>query len=232
MARTEDSRQTESGIEIRPVYGDGEQPGDFPFTRGPYRDMYRGRPWTIRQYAGFSSAEETNIRFRYLLDRGQTGLSVAFDLPTQLGYDSDDPHAVGEVGRTGVAIDSLEDMRLLFADQLVKKEEQCRRRVDRHRRGDVAQGDLVEEQLHVGDRVDRDARAPDLADGPRVVGVVPELRREVEGDRETRLSALEQVAEPLVRLGGRAEACVLPNRPRPAAVHVLVRPTGERVLAR
>ena len=76
--------------------------------------MYRGRPWTIRQYAGFGSAEETNERFRYLLDRGQTGLSVAFDLPTQLGYDSDDPHAEGEVGRTGVAIDSLADMELLF----------------------------------------------------------------------------------------------------------------------
>src|SRR5688500_13214109 len=78
--------------------------------------MYRGRPWTIRQYAGFGSAEETNARFRYLLDRGQTGISVAFDLPTQLGYDSDDPHALGEVGRTGVAIDSIADMELLFAD--------------------------------------------------------------------------------------------------------------------
>src|SRR5437870_6963242 len=77
--------------------------------------MYRGRPWTIRQYAGFASAEETNARFRYLLERGQTGLSVAFDLPTQLGYDSDDPRAVGEVGRTGVAIDSIADMELLFA---------------------------------------------------------------------------------------------------------------------
>src|SRR5881628_3863354 len=76
--------------------------------------MYRGRPWTIRQYAGFASAEETNARFRYLLDRGQTGLSVAFDLPTQLGYDSDDPRALGEVGRAGVAIDSLADMELLF----------------------------------------------------------------------------------------------------------------------
>src|SRR3712207_1649342 len=76
--------------------------------------MYRGRPWTIRQYAGFASAEETNARFRYLLERGQTGLSVAFDLPTQLGYDSDDPRALGEVGRTGVAIDSLADMELLF----------------------------------------------------------------------------------------------------------------------
>src|SRR5213079_3058996 len=79
--------------------------------------MYRGRPWTIRQYAGFASAEETNARFRYLLERGQTGLSVAFDLPTQLGYDSDEPRAAGEVGRTGVAIDSIADMELLF-DQI------------------------------------------------------------------------------------------------------------------
>ena len=120
MATTEDRRETDSGIEIKPVYGEEdapgelELPGEFPYTRGPYRDMYRGRPWTIRQYAGFGSAEETNQRFRYLLDRGQTGLSVAFDLPTQLGYDSDDPRAEGEVGRTGVAIDSLADMELLF----------------------------------------------------------------------------------------------------------------------
>jgi methylmalonyl-CoA mutase, N-terminal domain len=120
VATTEDRRETDSGIEIKPVYtgADAERelelPGDFPFTRGPYRDMYRGRPWTIRQYAGFASAEETNRRFRYLLERGQTGLSIAFDLPTQLGYDSDDPRAVGEVGRTGVAIDSLADMELLL----------------------------------------------------------------------------------------------------------------------
>jgi methylmalonyl-CoA mutase N-terminal domain/subunit len=120
---TTDRRETDSGIEIKPVYdaddvpGGLEPPGEFPFTRGPYPDMYRGRPWTIRQYAGFASAEETNQRFRYLLERGQTGLSVAFDLPTQLGYDSDDPRAVGEVGRTGVAIDSLADMELLF-DQI------------------------------------------------------------------------------------------------------------------
>ena len=117
---TTDRRETDSGIEIKPVYtveddaGELELPGEFPYTRGPYRDMYRGRPWTIRQYAGFASAEETNERFRYLLERGQTGLSVAFDLPTQLGYDSDDPRAVGEVGRTGVAIDSIADMELLF----------------------------------------------------------------------------------------------------------------------
>src|SRR5947209_7777802 len=122
MATAEDRRETDSGIEIQPVYTEEdvpelelELPGEFPFTRGPYSDMYRGRPWTIRQYAGFASAEETNARFRYLLERGQTGLSVAFDLPTQLGYDSDDPRAAGEVGRTGVAIDSLEDMELLLA---------------------------------------------------------------------------------------------------------------------
>src|SRR5213595_4157918 len=119
---TTDRRETDSGIEIRPVYSaddapaEREPPGEYPFTRGPYPDMYRGRPWTIRQYAGFGSAEETNARFRYLLERGQHGLSVAFDLPTQLGYDSDDPRAAGEVGRTGVAIDSIADMELLFAE--------------------------------------------------------------------------------------------------------------------
>jgi methylmalonyl-CoA mutase N-terminal domain/subunit len=114
-------RETDSGIEVKPVYTAGDVegldpglPGAFPFTRGPYEDMYRGRPWTIRQYAGFASAEETNERFRYLLAQGQTGLSVAFDLPTQLGYDSDDPRAAGEVGRTGVAIDSLADMEVLL----------------------------------------------------------------------------------------------------------------------
>jgi methylmalonyl-CoA mutase N-terminal domain/subunit len=120
MATTEGGRETDSGIELKPVYtaedapDQLELPGEFPFTRGPYRDMYRGRPWTIRQYAGFASAEETNRRFRYLLERGQTGLSVAFDLPTQLGYDSNDARAAGEVGRTGVAIDSIADMELLF----------------------------------------------------------------------------------------------------------------------
>jgi len=121
MAKAEEGRETDSGIEIKPVYTpddveglEPEAPGEFPFTRGPYRDMYRGRPWTIRQYAGFASAEETNARFRYLLERGQMGLSVAFDLPTQLGLDSDDQRAAGEVGRTGVAIDSLVDMEILF----------------------------------------------------------------------------------------------------------------------
>ena len=89
-------------------------PGQFPFTRGVQADMYRGRPWTIRQYAGFATAAESNSRFRYLLARGVTGLSVAFDLPTQIGYDSDHPLAAGEVGRVGVAIDSIEDMTALF----------------------------------------------------------------------------------------------------------------------
>src|SRR6266496_585470 len=121
MGSADDRRLTDSGIAIEPVYtaddlpsGELERPGEYPFTRGPYETMYRGRPWTIRQYAGYGSAEETNARFRYLLARGQTGLSVAFDLPTQLGMDSDDPRAAGEVGRTGVAIDSLADMEVLL----------------------------------------------------------------------------------------------------------------------
>ncbi len=89
-------------------------PGEYPFTRGVQPTMYRGRFWTMRQYAGFGTAEESNQRYKYLLSQGQTGLSVAFDLPTQIGYDSDDPRSVGEVGKVGVAIDSLEDMEILF----------------------------------------------------------------------------------------------------------------------
>jgi len=121
MATAEDRRLTDSGIEVKPAYTADDLPaeelglpGEFPFTRGPYSTMYRGHPWTMRQYAGYGSAEETNARFRFLLERGQTGLSVAFDLPTQLGYDSDDPLAEGEVGRTGVAIDSIADMEALL----------------------------------------------------------------------------------------------------------------------
>src|SRR5207245_4224153 len=90
------------------------QPGSFPYTRGPQASMYRGKLWTMRQYAGFSTAAESNKRYRYLLERGTTGLSVAFDLPTQIGMDSDDPRARGEVGKVGVAIDSIEDLELLF----------------------------------------------------------------------------------------------------------------------
>jgi methylmalonyl-CoA mutase N-terminal domain/subunit len=113
--------KTTSGIEIPKVItgsnaipNPDEKPGDYPYLRGIYPDMYRGRLWTMRQYAGFGTAAETNKRFRYLLEKGQTGLSVAFDLATQIGYDSDHPMARGEVGRTGVAIDSLADMEQLF----------------------------------------------------------------------------------------------------------------------
>jgi methylmalonyl-CoA mutase N-terminal domain/subunit len=116
-----DRRETLSGIPLEPVYnrpaaGDLGRPGEFPFTRGIYPTMYRGRLWTMRQYAGFGTPEESNRRYRYLLSQGQTGLSVAFDLPTQMGYDSDDPAAAGEVGKVGVAIDSLADMEILLKD--------------------------------------------------------------------------------------------------------------------
>src|SRR5262245_11543817 len=98
------------GIDLTTALG---EPGGFPFTRGVQPDMYRGRPWTMRQYAGFATATESNRRYHYLLSQGVKGLSVAFDLPTQIGYDSDDPLASGEVGRVGVAIDSIEDMATL-----------------------------------------------------------------------------------------------------------------------
>ena len=116
---------TMSGLENEPLYTpsnveidydrDLGYPGAFPYTRGVYPSMYRGRLWTMRQFAGFGTAEETNARFRYLRDHGQTGLSTAFDMPTLMGYDSDHPRSLGEVGREGVAIDSLEDMEQLFA---------------------------------------------------------------------------------------------------------------------
>src|SRR5262245_48647825 len=97
-----------------PKTKDPGKPGDYPYTRGIQPNMYRGRLWTMRQYAGFGSAAETNKRFKYLLQNGQTGLSVAFDLPTQLGMDSDHPLAAGEVGKVGVAIDTLRDMETVF----------------------------------------------------------------------------------------------------------------------
>src|SRR5258705_3813130 len=116
---------TMSGKPIEPLYGPegapedpGEtigSPGEYPFTRGPYESMYRGRLWTMRQFAGFGTVEETNERFRYLLEHGQTGLSTAFDMPTLMGYDSDHVRSLGEVGREGVAIDSLDDMETLFS---------------------------------------------------------------------------------------------------------------------
>jgi methylmalonyl-CoA mutase N-terminal domain/subunit len=121
-------RFTDSGIEIETVYDSSDvddldlierlgKPGEYPFTRGIHPEMYRSRRWTMRQYAGYATAQETNTRYRYLLEHGSTGLSMAFDLPTQLGRDSDDPLCLGEVGRTGVAIDSIEDMRTAF-DQI------------------------------------------------------------------------------------------------------------------
>ena len=119
-----DERASPSGIPVAPVYRPGDvdystdlaDPGKFPFTRGVQPTMYRGRLWTMRQYAGFGTAAETNERFRHLLAAGQTGLSVAFDLPTQMGIDSDSPRALGEVGRVGVAIDTVDDMHQLFAE--------------------------------------------------------------------------------------------------------------------
>src|SRR5687767_4564756 len=169
-----------SGIEIEPVYGPPDlegfdpatslgEPGAFPYTRGIHSGGYRGRPWTMRQYAGFGSAEETNRRFRYLLDRGQTGLSVAFDLPTQIGYDSDDPMAAGEVGRVGVPIDSIADMEILLdgidpgtvstsmtinataAILLALYETVARRRgVDPHRLRGTVQNDILKEYIARG----------------------------------------------------------------------------------
>ncbi len=118
---------TDSGIEIKALYteedlpGDLQErtgaPGDYPYTRGVHAEMYRSQLWTMRQYAGYASAKESNERYRYLLSKGSTGLSIAFDLPTQLGLDSDDPRCLGEVGRTGVAIDTIDDMRTAF-DQI------------------------------------------------------------------------------------------------------------------
>ncbi|HUZ39811.1 MAG TPA: methylmalonyl-CoA mutase family protein [Acidimicrobiales bacterium] len=124
---TSDERRTDSGIVVQPVYDDSDlkdfdpttqlgKPGEYPYTRGVQPTMYRGRLWTMRQYAGFGTATATNLRFKFLLQAGQTGLSCAFDLPTQMGYDADHVRAEGEVGKVGVAISSLEDMRDLLAD--------------------------------------------------------------------------------------------------------------------
>src|SRR5262245_15288261 len=119
-------RETQSGIPLEPVYrpdparapyaealGD---PGHFPFTRGPHESMYRGKLWTMRMFSGFGTPEDTNRRFKFLLEHGQTGLSTAFDMPTLMGYDPDDPLARGEVGREGVSVASVADMERLFAD--------------------------------------------------------------------------------------------------------------------
>jgi methylmalonyl-CoA mutase N-terminal domain/subunit len=130
LAKSPESKprfETLSGLPIKTLYAPQDTagidyldnigfPGEYPYTRGVQNTMFRGRFWTMRQYAGFGSAEDTNKRFRYLLEQGQTGLSVAFDLPTQIGYDSDAPIATGEVGKVGVAIDSVEDLKILFKE--------------------------------------------------------------------------------------------------------------------
>src|SRR6185312_15371555 len=122
-AEREPSFTTLSGEPLEPLYTAADLPsveriglpGEYPFTRGVYESMYRGRLWTMRQFAGFGTAEETNARFRYLIAHGQTGLSTAFDMPSLMGHDSDHPRSLGEVGREGVAVDTVEDMALLFA---------------------------------------------------------------------------------------------------------------------
>src|SRR5512134_3103828 len=129
LARQPEARadyRTGSGLPVQRLYTPADiadapvdnigLPGRYPYTRGPYPTMYRGRNWTMRQIAGFGTGEDTNGRFRYLLGQGQTGLSVDFDMPTLMGYDSDDPRSLGEVGREGVAVDTLDDMGALFAD--------------------------------------------------------------------------------------------------------------------
>src|SRR6476661_10446509 len=129
VSRTKDAvakkRTTLSGEPIKALYGPEDvrdhdanigNPGEYPFTRGVYPSMYRGRLWTMRQFAGFGTPAETNARYKYLLDQGQGGLSVAFDMPTLMGRDSDDPLSEGEVGHCGVAIDSAADMEVLFGD--------------------------------------------------------------------------------------------------------------------
>ncbi len=133
MKQRKDKFQTSSSIEIKPFYttqdwnpnsdlqSDLGTPGSYPYTRGVQETMYRGRFWTMRQYAGFGSARESNERYKILLERGQTGLSVAFDLPTQMGYDSDHVMSTGEVGKVGVAISSIEDMEILLKDLPLEK---------------------------------------------------------------------------------------------------------------
>src|SRR6266581_1557418 len=124
-----DEPRTMSGIPLKASYGPDDlasrgwsydqrlgDPGQYPYTRGPHATMYRGKPWTMRMFAGFGTPEDTNRRFKFLLEHGQTGLSTAFDMPTLMGYDPDHPRSLGEVGREGVSVASLDDMRRLFAD--------------------------------------------------------------------------------------------------------------------
>ena len=110
------NKKTNSNIPLKSFYGLNKKPGEYPFTSGIYSDMYRKKLWTMRQYAGFTSAEESNKRYRYLIEQGVMGLSIAFDLPTQTGYDSDHKLSIGEIGKVGVPICSIVDMEILFRD--------------------------------------------------------------------------------------------------------------------
>ena len=259
---------TLSGMQVEPAYGtdDSEWPGEFPFTRGIHASGYRGRPWTIRQFAGFGNAQQTNERYKMILGRGGGGLSVAFDMPTLMGRDSDDPKSLGEVGHCGVAIDSAADMEVLFDGidlgdvttsmtisgpavpvfcmMLVAAEragvdtgalgghehhaeDRDRRAADRHGGRDVPEVDAIEEHLHVGGAVDRDAAVADLAEALRVVGVAAHQGRHVEGDRQTATAAAQDHLVALVGLLGVAEAGELADRPRTAAVAAGVDAAGE-----
>jgi methylmalonyl-CoA mutase N-terminal domain/subunit len=148
-------RFTDSGIEIAELYTEADlpesldlgEPGEYPYTRGPHREMYRKQTWTMRQYAGYASAKESNERYRYLLSKGSTGLSMAFDLPTQLGLDSDNPRCLGEVGRTGVAIDTIDDMRTAY--ELVGEEQGVPSQVLRG----TTQNDVLKEYIARGNYI-------------------------------------------------------------------------------
>ena len=168
-------------------------PGQYPFTRGIQPTMYRGRLWTMRQYAGFGTAAESNRRYRYLLSQGVSGLSVAFDLPTQIGYDSDHQLASGEVGRVGVAIDSIDDMpsvvRAWINDkngQLLRAEVKTFTSFEAKTADNsiTVEFDQHKELGHVLEAVDRDADSSDFSLGKRMVRVVAHLGRQVEGDAE------------------------------------------------
>src|SRR5881397_1846468 len=177
---------TDSGIPVKASYDKRDssaravrtlgKPGEFPYTRGIYPNMYRERLWTMRQYTGFGSARETNLRLKYLISHGETGLSTAFDLPTQLGLDSDHPRAHGEVGKVGVAISSIDDMRRLF--------------------------DGIEQPSHIVYTADSDS---DLAHFPMrswMIRVKAELRWKIEGSAKSSLSMRDQILESPVGFAG------------------------------
>ena len=226
----EDPRRfTDSGIEIAELYTEADlpaelelgEPGEFPYTRGVHREMYRKQTWTMRQYAGYASAKESNERYRYLLSKGSTGLSMAFDLPTQLGLDSDNPRCLGEVGRTGVAIDTIDDMRtafdgipldqvstsmtinapaacLLLLYELVGEEQG----VPSEQLRGTTQNDVLKEYIARGNYI----YPPEPHDAPddRPVPVLPRARAEMEHDLDLRLPLPREGL--LGRAGGRLHA--------------------------